>query len=123
MSHHPTLKEAFEIRMKDPVFAARYETMSSVGQQLIRNYPYEVYTIKDGSPGPFLLPGTIVHLQDYETEGKQVKIVIKPENKMPQMIELEKELVKSHMMTAQQMHDKAIVFVISPDWLKPYFEE
>jgi hypothetical protein len=116
-----TPQQEFEERMKEPDFAEWYNNRPVKIQEMIKQYPFGTYKVKEGAPYAISCPGTIVEIVSYRENG-EVKIIIPIINLQASAIVHIVQLPKGQDQLTKQFHDplsKAITVDIDPRYLDP----
>lgn len=96
------------------------ETRPESVQRLARKYPPGKYRIKPGAPYGVSCPGTTVYIHGY-TEDGEVIVLILAIDKLPEAIDHEIIVGKSHGRTDQELeeiHAMDIKTYIDPKWIE-----
>jgi len=114
-----TKGEQLAENMKDPAYMSWYMSRPPAVKQLIIEYPYPFYKVKEGAPYGISAPGTVVILNSYRETG-EVSVIVPPENLT--------EIAKAHIMRLtggkEEKYKEAItvshLVVVEPQYLDPY---
>jgi hypothetical protein len=88
-------------------------------QDLIAKYPPGQYMIKPDAPYGVSCPGTMVTLYSYGNDG-MIGVVVKPEDKLPEALEFERELLEKHgrLHKLKEIQGSAIQVSIDPQYME-----
>jgi len=88
-------------------------------QKIIAKYPPGEYRMTKDSPYGISCPGTKVILISYSEDGK-LGVVVTPENKLPEAIEHEKELLRKHnrLHKFEEITAQAVKVAVEPKYVE-----
>lgn len=113
-----TAKEKFAEIMKNVAFNEWYMSRPERIKELIQQYPYEKYIMKDDAPYGLTSPGQIVYLVAYQESG-HVRVGVRAEEFTQPTLDHIKMLCKRHGKDFEEMKLTNCSAHIDPKYLEP----
>lgn len=125
-----TKEEKFNELMQDVKIKEWYESRPEKIKELVRNYPFDDYIVKEGAPYGISAPGQKVHLYSYYENPNEVgiKVIVLAKEKIPSVIEHERYLYELHGLkmkgkSFEEITSQNFVVEVNPIWLEPNEEK
>lgn len=103
--------------MQNPVWKKWYDERPAMVQQLVKQYPFDTYRIKEGAPYGIACAGTTVHLESY-TERGDVGVIVLHTDLLPEAIEHIRDLTTIHAKNFDRMVRNDYMVHIDPQWME-----
>ncbi len=114
----PTANAEFRRKMKDEVFKTWYRQRPPHIRELVRQYPFDYYRIKEGAPYSISAPGCKVELISYTDSGR-VSVVVNPGNYEIDSIIRIRHLGQMNNRDVRGAIKHGTRTYVDPQWLEP----